>query len=129
MTDELKGKSAIITGSTSGIGLRIAQAFAAQGADIFLNGFGDPADIAKLRKSLAAEHGVRVGYSGADLSRPAEVCAMVEQATAEFGRVDILINNAGIQYTAPVQEFPPERWDAVIAIDLSAVFHATRAVL
>ena len=129
MCEPLKGKSAIITGSTSGIGLGIARAFAAQGADILLNGFGDSAEIANLSKTLAAEHGVRVSYSGADLSKSAEVCAMVEQATAELGRVDILVNNAGIQFTAPVQNFPAERWDAVIAINLSAVFHATRAVL
>lgn len=129
MGDQLKGKAAIITGSTSGIGLGIARAFAAQGADILLNGFGDPAEIANLRKTLAAEHGVCVSYCGADLSRSAEVCALVEQAAAELGQVDILVNNAGIQFTAPVQDFPAERWDAVIALNLSAVFHATRAVL
>jgi 3-hydroxybutyrate dehydrogenase len=125
----LKGKVAVITGSTSGIGLGLAQALAAQGADVLLNGFGDAAEIARLRKTLAGEQGVRVGYSAADLSQPAAVRAMIEQATAELGRVDILINNAGIQHTAPVQDFPPERWDAVIAINLSAVFHAIRAVL
>jgi 3-hydroxybutyrate dehydrogenase len=125
----MKGKAAIVTGSTSGIGLGIAQALAAQGADILLNGFGDAKEIARLRQSLAASHGVRVGYSDADLSKPAAVCAMVEQATNELGRVDILINNAGIQHIAPVHEFPPDRWDAIIAINLSAVFHAIRAVL
>ncbi len=129
MCDHLKGKSAIITGSTSGIGLGIARALATKGVDILLNGFGDLAEITKLRKALAAEHGVHVGYSGADLSKPAEVCSMIEQATAELGQVDILVNNAGIQFTAPVQDFPAERWDAVMAINLSAVFHATRAVL
>jgi 3-hydroxybutyrate dehydrogenase len=125
----MKGKTAIVTGSTSGIGLGIAQALAAQGADILLNGFGEAAEIEKLRKRLAAGHKVRVGYSRADLSKPDEVTAMVDQATAELGKVDILVNNAGIQYTAPVHEFPPERWDAVLAINLSAVFHAIRVAL
>ncbi|HWH71413.1 MAG TPA: 3-hydroxybutyrate dehydrogenase [Candidatus Sulfotelmatobacter sp.] len=129
MHAELQGKVAIITGSTSGIGLGLARTFAAQGTDILLNGFGDPAEIADLCQNLAGTHGVRVGYSRADLARPAECTAMVERATAELGRVDILINNAGIQHTAPVQEFPPERWDAIIAINLSAAFHTTRAVL
>ena len=125
----MKGKTAIITGSTSGIGLGIADALAAQGADILLNGFGDAAEITRVRKLLATTHGVRVGYSDADLSNPPAVLAMVEQANAELGRVDILINNAGIQHTAPVHEFPPERWDAIIAINLSAAFHAIRAAL
>jgi len=125
----MKGKTAIITGSTSGIGLGIAQALVAQGANIMLNGFGDAAEIGRLRKMLVAEHGTRVSYSGADLSKPQAVLAMVEQATSELGGVDILVNNAGIQHTAPVQDFPLERWDAVLAINLSAVFHAIRAVL
>ena len=125
----MKGKTAIVTGSTSGIGLGIAQALAAQGADILLNGFGEAAEIEKLRKRLAAGYSVRVGYSRADLSKADEVTAMVDQATAELGKVDILVNNAGIQYTAPVHEFPPERWDAVLAINLSAVFHAIRVAL
>jgi 3-hydroxybutyrate dehydrogenase len=125
----MKGKGAIITGSTSGIGLGIAHALAAQGADVMLNGFGDAAEIGKLQKQIAAKHTVKVSYSAADLSKPNAVSTMVEQATSELGRVDILINNAGIQHTAPVQEFPPERWDAIIAINLSAVFHAIRAAL
>jgi 3-hydroxybutyrate dehydrogenase len=125
----LKGKVAVVTGSTSGIGLGIARALAAEGADVLLNGFGDSGEIEKLRKELAAEHGVRVAYSGADMSKPAEVVRMIETAAAELGRVDILVNNAGIQHTAPVHEFPPERWDAIIAINLSAAFHAIRAVL
>ena len=125
----LKGKAAIVTGSTSGIGLGIARALAAQQADILLNGFGDPVEIKKLQTSLAAEFGVKVAYSGADMSKPADIVGMVAQATRELGRADILVNNAGIQFTAPVHEFPPERWDAVIAINLSAAFHASRAAL
>ncbi len=125
----LKGKVAIVTGSTSGIGLGVAQALAEQGADILLNGFGDAAAIEKLRQALAAQHGVKVAYSGADMSKPAEIEGMVALATRELGRVDILVNNAGIQFTAPVHEFPAERWDAIIAINLSAAFHAIRAAL
>jgi len=125
----LKGRTAIVTGSTSGIGLGIARALAAQGADVLLNGFGDAQEIAKLRASIAAEHGVRVAYDGADMTRPVEIERMVEQATRELGRVDILVNNAGIQHVAPVHQFPPERWDAIIAINLSAAFHGIRAAL
>src|SRR5574338_1406972 len=125
----LKGQVAVVTGSTSGIGLGIAQALAAQGADIVINGFGDAQEIEKLRAELAAAHGVRVLYSGADMSKPAEIVGMVEQATKELGQVDILVNNAGIQYVALVEEFPVDRWDAIIAINLSAAFHAIRAAL
>jgi 3-hydroxybutyrate dehydrogenase len=125
----MRGRAAIVTGSTSGIGLGIARALVANGADMLLNGLGDREEIERLRRDLAAEHRVRVAYSAADLSRPAEVAAMVAQAVREFGRLDILVNNAGIQYTAPVEEFPAERWDAVIAINLSAAFHAIRAAL
>jgi 3-hydroxybutyrate dehydrogenase len=125
----MRGRIAIVTGSTSGIGLGVARALAASGADILLNGFGDKADIEKLRAGIAKEYGVRVSFSSADMSKPADVAAMVAQATRELGRVDILVNNAGIQHTAPVEEFPPERWDAVIAINLSAAFHAIRAAL
>lgn len=125
----LKGKVAVVTGSTSGIGLGIARALAAEGADVLLNGFGDAGGIDRLRKELASKHGVRASYSGADMSKPADVEKMIETATAELGRVDILVNNAGIQHTAPVHEFSPERWEAVIAINLSAAFYATRAVL
>ena len=121
----LKGKTALVTGSTSGIGLGIARALAAGGADIVLNGFGDRAAIDTLIADLKAEYKVHVGYSAADMSKPAEVAAMISQAR----RVDILVNNAGIQHTAPVEEFPAERWDAVIAINLSAAFHAIRAAL
>jgi 3-hydroxybutyrate dehydrogenase len=125
----LRGKTAIITGSTSGIGLGVARALATQGADILLNGFGDAAQIEKLRKSLGSEFGVRVNYSAADMSRPDDVAGMVADATRNFGQVDILVNNAGIQFTAPVHEFPPDRWEAIIAINLSAAFHAIRAAL
>jgi 3-hydroxybutyrate dehydrogenase len=125
----LKGKVAIVTGSTSGIGLGIAEAFAAQGADLLINGFGEAARIESLRAELARRHGVRVVYSGADMSRPDQVAGMVEQATGELGRVDILVNNAGIQHVAHVQDFPAEKWEAIIAINLSAAFYATKAAL
>ncbi len=121
----LKGKTALVTGSTSGIGLGIARALAAAGGDIVLNGFGDRSAIDKLVAELKAEYKVEVRYSAADMSKPAEVAAMISQAR----RVDILVNNAGIQHAAPVEEFPAEKWDAVIAINLSAAFHATRAAL
>jgi 3-hydroxybutyrate dehydrogenase len=125
----LKGKVAVVTGSTSGIGLAIARALARDGADIMLNGFGDTKAIDALRKDLAQEFGVRVAHDGADMARPAEIARMIDGATRELGRVDILVNNAGIQHTAPVEEFPVEKWDAIIAINLSATFHATRAAL
>ncbi|HYE00235.1 MAG TPA: 3-hydroxybutyrate dehydrogenase [Alphaproteobacteria bacterium] len=125
----LKGKSAIITGSTSGIGLGIAQVFAGQGCDLMINGFGDAAEIEKVRSDLEKTYGVKVVYSGADMSKPAEVAGMVEAAEAAFGKLDILVNNAGIQYTAPVEEFPVEKWDAIMAINLSAIFHAIRTAL
>jgi 3-hydroxybutyrate dehydrogenase len=125
----MKGKVAVVTGSTSGIGMGVASAFAAQGADVLLNGFGDAARISELRESLARNHRVRVEYSAADMSKPAEIQAMIEQASAELGRVDILVNNAGIQHTAQVHEFPAERWDAIIAINLSAAFHAIQRAL
>ena len=125
----LQGKSAVVTGSTSGIGLGMARALAEQGADILLNGFGPAAEIADLQKCLAKAYGVRVSYSNADMSKAAEITTMVDRAMQEFGRVDILVNNAGIQFTASVHEFPAERWDAIISINLSAVFHSTKAVL
>src|SRR4051795_535185 len=125
----LKGKVAIVTGSTSGIGLGIARAFAGEGADVLLNGFGDAGEIERLRRDISDTCSVRTAYSGADMSKPDQISGMVEQATAELGRVDILVNNAGIQYTAPVQDFPADRWDAIIAINLSAAFHATKAAL
>lgn len=125
----LKGKVAIVTGSTSGIGLGIAEALAARGADILVNGFGEPGAIEAVRNGIADRHGVRTGYSGADMSRPDQVKAMVEQATRELGRVDILVNNAGIQFTAPIQDFPDEKWEQVLSINLSAAFYATKAAL
>jgi 3-hydroxybutyrate dehydrogenase len=125
----LNGKTAIVTGSTSGIGLGIAAALAAEGCAVMLNGFGDAAAIADLRKRLAEEHGVRVGYSPADMAKPAEIRELVATTVEELGGVDILVNNAGIQHVAKVVDFPEERWDAVIAINLSAAFHAAKAAL
>jgi len=125
----LKGKAAIVTGSTSGIGLGIAHALAGAGADILFNGFGDAGEIDRLRRETADRYGVRTAYSGADMSKPDQIAQMVEQATGELGRVDVLVNNAGIQHTAPIQDFPDDRWDAIIAINLSAAFHATKAAL
>jgi 3-hydroxybutyrate dehydrogenase len=121
----LKNKTALVTGSTSGIGLGIAKALARQGANIVLNGFGE----VEAAKAEVAALGVRVSYHGADMSRPNEIEAMMEAAAAEFGRVDILVNNAGIQHVATVQDFPVERWDAIIAINLSSAFHTTRLAL
>ena len=123
----LKGKVALVTGSTSGIGLAIAQAFAAQGCNIMLNGFGDAAAIEKIRTDLAKHHGVKVEYNGADMSKSAEIAKLVATTQATFGSLDILVNNAGIQFVAPVESFPPEKWDAIIAINLSATFHAGRS--
>ena len=125
----LTGKTAIVTGSTSGIGLAIARALAAEGAAIMMNGFGDKAVIDKLRGELAAKNGGKVGYNGADMSKPAEIRTLVAEATKQFGAVDILVNNAGIQHVAPIVDFPEDRWDAIIAINLSAAFHATKAAL
>jgi 3-hydroxybutyrate dehydrogenase len=125
----LKGKAAIVTGSTSGIGLGIARALAGEGADVILNGFGAAGEIEKLRADLAAEFKVRAIYSAADMSKPQEIEAMVRQALSEFGRIDILVNNAGIQHVAPIHHYPPEKWDSVIAINLSAAFHAIRLAL
>lgn len=123
------GKVAVVTGSTSGIGLGIAIALARQGADIVLNGFGDAAEIERIRSKLETEFGVRVAHDGADLSRGEAVRWMIEHAVATMGRIDILVNNAGIQHTAPIEEFPVEKWDAILALNLSAVFHATAAAL
>ena len=125
----LKGKTALVTGSTSGIGLGIALALARQGANIVLNGFGDAegpkAEVAEAGKP----HGVKVAYHGADMSKPAEIADMMTYAAAQFGQVDILVNNAGIQHVARIEDFPIEKWDAIIAINLSSAFHATRLAL
>ncbi len=122
----LPGKTAIVTGSTSGIGLGIAEALAAGGANVVLNGFGDAAAIETLRSRLAREHNVGVSYVGADIGKPGDVAAMIEAAQREFGGVDILVNSAGIQHVAPVEEFPVEKWDAILGINLSGTFHAIR---
>ena len=124
----LQGKNVIVTGSTSGIGHGVALALAAQGANIMLNGFGTPEDVEKAKAEVAAK-GVKVAYSAADMSKPDQIAAMVAEAQKAFGSVDVLVNNAGIQHTAPIQDFPIEKWDAILAINLSAVFHGTRAVL
>ena len=125
----IKGKVAVVTGSTSGIGLGIARRLAAAGADVLLNGFGAPDEIESIRRDLVDTHGVRVVYSGADMGNPDQIAGMIAHANQELGRVDILVNNAGIQHVAPVEAFPAERWDAVIAINLSAPFHSTHLVL
>jgi 3-hydroxybutyrate dehydrogenase len=125
----LKGKTAVVTGSTSGIGLGIAGALAAEGCDIVLNGFGDPADIERLRAGLAEKHGIRAAYVAADMAKPAAIRDLFAQAVERFGGVDILVNNAGIQHVAKIVDFPEERWDAVIAVNLSAAFHASKAAL
>jgi len=125
----LKGKTALVTGSTSGIGLGLARALAAEGANIVLNGFGPAKEIEALRTGLARDAGVTVTYSAADMTRPEEIAAMIADAEGEFGAVDILVNNAGIQHVAPVEEFPIDKWNAIIAINLSAAFLAIRAAL
>jgi 3-hydroxybutyrate dehydrogenase len=125
----LKGKTALVTGSTSGIGLGLAEAMARAGANVVLNGFGDAKEIATIRQRLEASHGVKVAYSPADMAKPGEIADMVRTAEREFGAIDILCNNAGIQHVSPVDEFPLDKWDAVIAINLSAAFHAIRAAL
>jgi 3-hydroxybutyrate dehydrogenase len=125
----LRGKVALVTGSTSGIGLGIARALAAAGADIMLNGFGDAAQIETVRADIAASQDVRVGYNGADISKPEQVHQMIGETTRMFGSVDILVNNAGVQFTANVEDFPNERWDQIIAINLSGVFHGMKAAI
>jgi 3-hydroxybutyrate dehydrogenase len=123
------GHLALVTGSTSGIGLGIAETLAAAGANVVLNGFGAAAEIEATRAELASRNGVEVLYDGADMSRPEAIEAMVRGAVERFGRLDILVNNAGIQHVAPIDEFPPEKWDAIIAINLSAAFHTVRHAL
>jgi 3-hydroxybutyrate dehydrogenase len=125
----LAGKVSLITGSTSGIGLGIARALAAAGSEIVLNGFGKPEEIADVQATVAAEFKVRVSYSPADMSKPAAIREMIEKTLQGSGRLDILVNNAGIQHVAPLQDFPPEKWDAILAINLSSAFHTTRLAL
>ena len=125
----LNGKSVVVTGSTSGIGLGIARSFAAEGSNIMLNGLGDAAEIEKLRAGIEADFKVKAVYSPADMTRPNEIADMIMQARRELGSVDVLVNNAGIQYVAPVDEFPPEKWDQIIAVNLTAAFHTTRAAV
>ena len=125
----LKGKTALVTGSTSGIGLAIARALASDGANLMLNGFGDKTAIEKERAGLEKEFGIKVQYSAADMSKPEEIADMIRATEKEFGALDVLVNNAGIQYVANIEDFPTEKWDAIIAINLSAAFHATKAVL
>ncbi|PAT41063.1 3-hydroxybutyrate dehydrogenase [Vandammella animalimorsus] len=125
----LKGKTALVTGSTSGIGLGIAQVLAAQGANILVNGFGDADAPRRAIEQAGQTHGIRTAYHGADLSKVGEIEDLMAYAQKEFGRVDVLVNNAGIQHTARIEDFPPERWDAIIAINLSSVFHTTRLAL
>jgi 3-hydroxybutyrate dehydrogenase len=122
----LKGKTVLVTGSTSGIGQGIAEAFAGQGCAIVLNGFGDPGTIEALRAQIARTHGVAVRHDGADMSKPDAIEAMMVKAIRDFGAVDILVNNAGIQHVASVEEFPVEKWNAIIAINLTAAFHTIR---
>ena len=125
----LKGKTALVTGSTSGIGKAIAEALAGEGCNIVLNGFGDEAEIGAQRAGLSDQAGVEVTYSGADMTKPAEVAAMIAEAEARSGAADVLVNNAGIQHVAAIEEFPIEAWDRIIAINLSAALHTTRAAL
>jgi len=125
----LNGKTALVTGSTSGIGLGIARSLAAQGANIMLNGLGDATQIEALRRSFETDYGVKAHYDGADLSKSLEIETMMERALALFGAADILVNNAGIQYVAPVDEFPVDKWNAIIAINLTASFHTVRLAL
>jgi len=125
----LKGQAALVTGSTSGIGQAMARALAAEGVDILLNGFGDPAKIEADRAALEKSAGVRVLYHPADMTKPDQIADMVAAAHREFGRLDVLINNAGIQHVAPIEDFPIDRWDAIIAINLTSAFHATRAAI
>ena len=125
----LQGKTALVTGSTSGIGLGIATRLAAQGAHVVLNGFGDHQAPQEAVQAAGRQHGVRTGFHGADLSKPEQITELMAYAERDFGGVDILVNNAGIQFVAPVEDFPVEKWDAILAINLSSAFHTTRLAL
>ena len=125
----LQGKVAVVTGSTSGIGLAIARAFAREGAALVINGFGDAAAIEKERAGIETEFGVKALYSAADMSKGDQIAKMIADAESELGSVDILVNNAGIQFVSPIEEFPIEKWDQIIAINMSSAFHAIRAAL
>src|SRR6187200_2051154 len=125
----LKGKNAVVTGSTSGIGLGIARQFAKDGANVLINGFGPAADIEKERAGIEKDFGVKAIYSPADMTKPAEIAAMIKMAETTLGSCDILVNNAGIQHVAPIEEFPIDKWDAIIAINLTSAFHAIRAAV
>jgi 3-hydroxybutyrate dehydrogenase len=129
MNMSLKNRNAVITGSTSGIGLAYAKALAAEGVNVVINGFGKPEDIEKERAGIESQFGVKAFYSPADMTKPDQIAGMIDQAVKDLGGVDILINNAGIQYVAPIDEFPIEKWDQIIAINLSSAFHAIRAVV
>lgn len=125
----MKGRNAVVTGSTSGIGLAIARSLAAEGCNVMLNGFGDPAEIEMVCREMAEATGCTIGYSGADMGRPEEVRALIAAAQNTLGTVDILINNAGVQHVAPLVAFPEDKWDLLLAVNLSAAFHATKAVM
>jgi 3-hydroxybutyrate dehydrogenase len=128
-TQPLQNKVSLVTGSTSGIGLGIARALAGAGSSVILNGFGKPDEIAAAQEGIASDFGVKVTYSGADMSKPGSIAEMMAMALDKFGAVDILVNNAGIQHVAPLQEFPVAKWDAILAINLSSAFHTTRLAL
>jgi len=125
----LMGKVSIVTGSTSGIGLGIARALAAAGSDVILNGFGRPDEIARAQQEISTAFGVSALYAPADMTKPETISAMIEMALDRFGRIDVLVNNAGIQHVAPIDQFPVEKWDAILAINLSSAFHTTRLAL
>jgi 3-hydroxybutyrate dehydrogenase len=129
VTPMLKGKTAVVTGSTSGIGLGIARALASEGANVLLNGFGEAAEIERTRAGIEKEFGVRAAFSPADMTRPAEIAAMIANAEKQFGSVDVLVNNAGIQHVAAIEDFPVEKWDAILAINLASAFHSIRAAV